>query len=284
MSTSRTDFGDSAAVAIAEQRQSLQLSDLPRVVGYLAAVAMAALATVVAIGFDNAVAVPNLSLVYVIPVVISAVLFGLGPSLSAAVLGALSYNFFFTEPLYSLRVDDPANIWAIGLLFLVGCISSAVASTAQRKANDAARRRQHAQILQGYSRAVVAAQSTKAILSLTATALDKLFGVPAVVIISADVKAELGELRGGLTPTEVEFEAAAASLASRKRVPAAVYPFDDSRFDFWPADTAEGPSAVIGLAFDPDERPAEPGVLAELVANLLSLALARQTMTGRPVA
>ncbi|WP_165923481.1 DUF4118 domain-containing protein [Bosea sp. BK604] len=271
-------------MALAEQRQGLQLSDLPRVVGYLAAVAMAALATVVAVGFDTAVAVPNLSLVYVIPVVVSAVLFGLGPSLSAAVLGALSFNFFFTEPLYSLRVDDPANIWAIGLLFLVGCISSAVASTAQRKANDAARHRQQAQILQGYSHAVIAAKSNKAILSLTAATLDKLFGVPAVVIISADAKAELAELRGGLTPSAVEFEAATASLASRKRVPAAVYPFDESRFDFWPAPTADGPSAVIGLAFDPEERPAEPGLLAELVANLLSLALARQTMTGRPVA
>ena len=70
---------------------------------------MTAFATVIAVGLDSKVTVPNLSLVYVIPVVVAAVAFGLGPSLCSAVLGALAYNFFFTEPRYSLMVDDPGE-------------------------------------------------------------------------------------------------------------------------------------------------------------------------------
>ena len=78
---------------------------------YLASIAMTAAATVVAVGVDSKVTIPNLSLVFVVPVIAAAVSLGLGPSICSAILGALAYNFFLTEPRYSLAVDDPANIW-----------------------------------------------------------------------------------------------------------------------------------------------------------------------------
>ena len=51
----------------------------PAVVGYLASVAMTAVATVVAVGVDSAVTIPNLSLIFVVPVIVAGVGFGLGP-------------------------------------------------------------------------------------------------------------------------------------------------------------------------------------------------------------
>src|ERR1700755_3352769 len=95
-------------------------------------------ATILAVGVDAKVAIPNLSLVFVVPVIIAGVSLGLGSSLCAAVLGALALHFFLTEPRYSLAVDDPANIWAIGLLFIVGVIASGVAFTSHRRASEAA--------------------------------------------------------------------------------------------------------------------------------------------------
>jgi len=53
-----------------------------------------------------------------------------------------------------------------------------------------------------------------------------------------------------------------------------------SRFDFWPVKTAEGPNAVIGLAFDPDERPAAPDTLVSIVVRILALVLDRQHARG----
>ena len=78
-------------------------------VRYLAAVAMTAAATIVAVGIDTKVSIPNLSLIFVIPVIVAGISLGLGPSLCSAVLGALAFNFFLTEPRYSLAVDDVAN-------------------------------------------------------------------------------------------------------------------------------------------------------------------------------
>ena len=98
-----------------------------RWVSYLASIAMTALATVFAIAVDSKINIPNLSLVFVIPVIVAGVSSGIGPSLCSAVLGALAFNFFLTEPRYSLAVDDPSNVWAIALLFVVGIIVSGVA-------------------------------------------------------------------------------------------------------------------------------------------------------------
>ena len=153
------------------------------VVRYLASIAMTVVATVVAIGVDSKIAIPNLSLVFVVPVIIAGVSLGLGPALCSAILGSLAFIFFLTEPRYSLAVDDAANIWAIGLLFIVGLIVSGVAFTSRQRAAEAALLRRQVIVLQNYGRDVVAADNTNAIVLITSNALAALFQVPVVVIL-----------------------------------------------------------------------------------------------------
>ncbi len=255
---------------------ALELFRAPLVVRYLAAFVMTALATVIAVAVDSNVAIPNLSLVFVIPVIVAAVTFGFGASFFSAILGALAFNFFLTEPRYTLNVDDPANIWAIALLFVVGCIASPLASIARRRADDAALLRRQAATLQTYSRDALAAETTQAILVNTANALEALFRAPVAVILMSGTAVDMTERRGPLDLLDAELEAARSTLATGKAIPAGLYPFDTSRFDFWPVTTSRGQQAVIGLAFDPDDRPPTPGVLVETVGNVLALALDRQ--------
>ena len=248
---------------------------------YLASIAMTAFATVVAVGVDTTVTIPNLSLVFVVPVIIAGVGLGLGPSLCSAILGALAFNFFLTEPRYSLAVDDAANIWAIGLLFVVGLIVSGVAFTSRQRATEAALLSKQTTVLQGYSRDVVAAGNTKAILSITSKTLAALFQVPAVVMLVSEDRVVSVERAGDVEPQEAELEAARSSLATGTVMRSDVYPNLASRFDFWPVQTAEGPKAVVGLAFDPDERPAAPDTLVNIVVPVLALVLERQHARAR---
>jgi len=267
------DFGSKLRSDIIQETDTDPLaSDWVR---YLASIAMTALAAVVAIGVDSQVSIPNLSLVFVIPVIIAGVGLGLGPSLCSAILGALAYNFFLTEPRYSLTVDDPANIWAIGLLFVVGLITSGVAFTSGRRATEAALLRKQAAVLQGYSRDVAAADHVDAILSITSQALATLFRVPAVVMLVRRGSVVSIEQVGGLEPQQAELEAALSSLETGSAMPSGIYPNLASRFDFWPVRTAEDQTAVIGLAFDPDERPQTPDTPVKTAASVLALGLDR---------
>ena len=202
------------------------------VVRYLASFAMTAVATAVAVGVDSKVTIPNLSLIFVVPVIIAGVSLGLGPSLCSAILGALAFNFFLTEPRYTLVVDDPANIWAIGLLFVVGLIVSGVAFTSRQRATEAALLRRQATVLQGYSRDLVAADNTKAIVSITSQALAALFQVPVVVMLVTEGRVVSLERVGDVEPREAELEAARSSLATGTVVRGGIYPDLASRFDF----------------------------------------------------
>jgi len=245
------------------------------VLRYLASIAMTAAATLIAVGVDSKVTIPNLSLVFVVPVIIAGFSLGLGPSLCSAILGALAFNFFLTEPRYTLAVDDPANVWAIGLLFVVGLIVSGVAFTSRQRATEAAVLRRQATVLQGYSRDLVAADDTMAIVSITSQALAALFQVPVVVMLVTDDRVVSLDRVGDVEPQEAELEAARSSLATGTIVRSGVYPNLASRFDFWPVKT-EGQNTVIGLAFDPDERPSAPDALVDIVVSVLALVLDRQ--------
>ncbi len=251
-------------------------SSAPASVGYLAALAMTVVATALAVSVELGVAIPNLSLIFVVPVVIAAVNFGLGPSLCSALLGALAYNFFLTEPRFSLAVDDPRNIWAIALLFVVGFIVSGVAYTSGLRAAEAARLRRKATVLQNYSRDIVTTGSAEKLASITSEALARLFQVPAVVMLVAGGRVIAAKRAGGgAEPQDAELEAALSSLATGAVVRAGVYPALNSRFDFWPVAGAAGKSAVIGLAFDPDERPSTPETFVDVVKSILALSLGR---------
>ncbi len=54
----------------------LALSEASPVVGFLASFAMTAIATAVAVGIDSGMTIPNVSLVFVVPVIIAGVAFG----------------------------------------------------------------------------------------------------------------------------------------------------------------------------------------------------------------
>ena len=41
-------------------------------------------------------------------------------------MGVIAFDFFFTEPYYSLRMTNPSEIWAAVLLFVIMLIVSLI--------------------------------------------------------------------------------------------------------------------------------------------------------------
>lgn len=270
-----SELGHSEGGATAKQNvaDDLGLSEIPSVVQYLASLIMAGMATAIAAGFDRYETIPNLSLIYVLPVVVSSVAFGLGPALFSALIGALAYNFFFTEPRFSLAVADTANIWAIALLFVVGCIISTIVSTKRHDKAELDRLRLHQDKLKIYARQMIAATSAEQAKNLTRSTLAEILQAPVALVYAGsdnDVKVD-----SEASLTEVEIDAARAASASNVMVAAGVYPFDKSRFDFWPVQATVDETIVIGVAFSPERRPANPDATMETVALILAATIDR---------
>src|SRR5262245_3416990 len=74
------------------------LRDVPRTPGpYLEGMLTTAVATAVGVFIDRHIVLPNISLVFVVPVLVAAARHGLVPSLWVSTLSVLSYNFFRSE-------------------------------------------------------------------------------------------------------------------------------------------------------------------------------------------
>jgi two-component system sensor histidine kinase KdpD len=73
----------------------------------------------------------SLSLFFVVPIVIAAMRYGLGPALGASVLSVAAINFLFVQPRYTLAVARPQDLAALLLLAAVGVLVSLVAARAR---------------------------------------------------------------------------------------------------------------------------------------------------------
>ena len=247
-------------------------------VAYGLSLALVAAATLAAVLVDRVVQAPNLSLVFVLPVVIAAVSFGWGPALTAAVAGAVAFNFFLIEPRYTFRVADPANVWALVLLLLTAAIVSAVAAQSRRRALTAIEAAGHAEALQSLAKALVAAPDRHAIGQAGAETLSRLFTAPAVVLLGGNEDLEPPSGAGGAVLSPADTEAARWALASRIATRGGAYPVEAAVYDFWPLSTPKRQEAVLGVAISGGDagRPAAPEQLVEMVSGYLAVALDRE--------
>lgn len=241
---------------------------------YGLALLFVALATVLAFVVKNLIAAPNLTLIYVLPVVIAAIGFGWGPSLAAAAVGVLAFDFFFTQPYYSLRIASPSDIWAAALLLLIGAIVSTLAAEARRRAVEAQRAAEQAQALQALAHVVIENRSSSEILDAAAAALNAIFHAPAVIFMDRGGALRPVGSAGRAKITKAEDEAARGALATHLPARAGIYPYADSEFDFWPIANRSGSDIVLGVDFSRSgrQRPAAPERFVEVVGAYLSVA------------
>ena len=114
-----------------------RLAALPPVgpfAGYGAAFACVAVVSMVGEGLSRVIALPNMSMLYLLAVLIPAIRFGVWPAIFASMLAFLTYNFLFIEPAYSFSVARPHEVLTLAIFL-------AVARAGRRRRRCAARAR-----------------------------------------------------------------------------------------------------------------------------------------------
>ena len=94
--------------------------------------AFVAVALGIALLIDQIVDLENVSLVFLAAVLAVAVRFGVWPSLYAAFVSVLCYNFFFLPPLYTFTIADPANVIALFFFLIVAVLDQRPAGASPR--------------------------------------------------------------------------------------------------------------------------------------------------------
>ena len=171
------------------------LMGAPRSIGpYLEGVLTTALATVVGVLIRAYVDLPNISLIYVVPVMIAAARYGLVPSLWVAAIAVVSYNFFFLPPLHRLTIADPANIVALFFFMFVAIAASALGTRTRAQAQAARREARTTADLYAFSRKIAGVVDRDDLLWIVVTHLARLLNAEVAILMPEQDRQNDGRL------------------------------------------------------------------------------------------
>jgi two-component system sensor histidine kinase KdpD len=177
---------------------------------YAGALALVALSTLLGLWVAPRWGTAPVDMLYLPSILAVAALWGLGPAVAAAIAAALAYNFFFTQPIYTLRIDQVTDIVTVIVLFIVALVTSRLAAGIRAQARIAAAHAARHATIAGFAGRLLSCSGEEEIARSACEELRPVFdcnlvlvsGSPAPRVLAADPEGNR------LTPSDV----AAAAL------------------------------------------------------------------------
>jgi len=257
---------------------------------YGVAVLMVAAALGVAFPLAQVFDVPNAPLVFIAPIVVSAVRHGRAPSLLATTLATLAYNLFFLPPLYTLTIAAPSNVVAFVCFGAVALVTSGLAARARAEMLAARTQARTAAELYAFSRTLTGTADLDGLLRATTRQIAAMLRVEAIILLPGDdgtlevvpassPEDQLDEADLDIARWAWEHDQAAGRGAD-------VLP--EAERLFLPMRTGRGRVGVLGVAwaapdlpFSPDERRLLDTLLDQAALAVERVQLARRVDEGR---
>jgi two-component system, OmpR family, sensor histidine kinase KdpD len=145
---------------------------------YLLSVLSVALSTLLMVQLLPEMTQTNIALLYLLTVLGSATIFGLGPGVLSSLLAFLTFNFFFVPPLHTFHVTDAQDVVRLFTFLIVAIIASSLAGRARVQANVATQRAAELAALYELSQTISAEVVLERSLPLVAETTAALLHVP----------------------------------------------------------------------------------------------------------
>lgn len=250
--------------------------------------AVTALVTAGGMVIVDHVDVPNISLVFVIPVLAAAVRHGLAASLWASALSVLAYDYFFLPPLYHFTIANPADVVALFFFMVVALVASALAARTHAQAKSARREARTTTELYDFSRKVAGVLDLDDLLWIVVTHLARALNAEIVVLMPENGASGPGKLASRAAfPPDADLDRAEQAAAQRAwdydyRAGGVNDTVTPSRRLFVPVHTGRSEIGVIGvLSLDPSGRlSASDRELLDSVCSQIAVAIERVILAG----
>jgi two-component system sensor histidine kinase KdpD len=127
---------------------------------------------------------PNLSMVFLMAVLFTAINLGVWPAIYASLLSFLVYNFFFIAPVYTFTVAEPYELLALVIFLVVAVTTSAVAGRAREQAKISASRVRAMRRLYEFTRRLSGLATLDAVAEGAASEIHASLGRAVVVLLA----------------------------------------------------------------------------------------------------
>jgi len=248
---------------------------------YIATTAIVAAALGIGFVLQQYLNVVNIALVFLTAILISAVTYGLLPSLYACVISVLAYNFFFLPPLYTFTIADPENVVALFFFLIVAVIASNLAARTRNQVVTARDRARTTEELFAFSRKLAGIGKLEDLLWATVYQIALMLSVRVMLLLP---EADSIAVRAGYPPEdeldEADLAAARWSWEHNRAAGRGADTLPGAKRLFLPLRTGRGPVGVLGIDRDrpgplltPDGRR-----LLDALADQVAVAIERVTL------
>jgi len=128
----------------------------------------------------------NIALIYLIPVLLSAVLWGIRPAIFATVLAVLAFDFYFVPPLLSFTIADLRYLVSFGVYLAVAWLTSNLAARLKQQLDYAKMREAHTAALYELSRQMSAITDIHALLENVSRQISQFIGTENAIFLPDD--------------------------------------------------------------------------------------------------
>jgi two-component system, OmpR family, sensor histidine kinase KdpD len=128
---------------------------------------------------------PTISCLYLLMVVLTALRWGIREATAATIAAFLLLDYFFTEPLFSFRMESPANWIALGAFEFVGLVVSHLSVRVRQQASIATEERRNIKRLYDLSRSVLLLDRHEPSGQQIALFIERAIGVQSVALFDA---------------------------------------------------------------------------------------------------
>ena len=153
--------------------------------GYLATLLAVAAVTALASALFHILDLGNVALLYLLPVMAAASLYGLRTGVFAGVASSLAYNFFFLPPTGTLTVSNPENVISIFVLLGVAVATSQLTASVRAQADLAAASARTNATLAGFLRQITSVNDPGEAGRMICDDVRRVFGVQVVLLAPA---------------------------------------------------------------------------------------------------
>ena len=131
-----------------------------QIAGYVLAVALAPLGTLVLASDRTGINLTSDTLAFLVAVIVVALTGGFLPAVITAVIASLLLNYYFTPPIHYWTIAQANNALALGVFVAVGLVTSWIVDTTARKSNQAARANAESELLRTTAGSILRGQGT----------------------------------------------------------------------------------------------------------------------------
>ena len=244
---------------------------------YVYSAFVVALATLAGELVRKQLAPSDLTMLYLLGVVVVALRWGRWPAALAATLSVLAFDFFFVPPRLTFVVDESRYLITFAGLLIVGLVISTLASQMRDQAEASLRREAYTSALQALSRDLASAADLEAILRAIERHISTTFSRQVAVFLPGDHRLEARLASPGFPLDDTERAVATWVFDHGQPAGSGTETLAGAKARYIPLRTARGVNGVLGVrpTTQGDRLSPEQRQLLEAFATQAALAVER---------